>query len=188
MIRMENCENVWIEACLQNGNTVTRNGYRSLGIPELQGRLRESDIFDVLFDPVLKQTCTYLDFENCADVTVFQTFIYGTRHYLRERDSSVRLVNIGCDGNNGSQPMLLLDGGRVALLNSMRMEGKMYKIENKTDYRSYNSMLITGSCKEYSVMLNNSVCSPLPEDLPGWLFQPAYRMFAFIEKLFGRMR
>ena len=186
MITMQNCEDVWIEACLQNGNTVTRNGYRSLDLPELQGRLRESEIFEVLFDPVLKQTCTYLDFENCSDVTVFQTFIYGTRHYLRERDSSVRLVNIGCDGNNGSQPMLLLDGGSVALLNSMRMEGRMYQIENKTDYRSYNSMLITGRCREYSVMRNNSACSLLPEDLPGWLFQPVYRVLAFFEKVFDR--
>ena len=182
MIAAKNCENVWIEACLQNGNTVTRNGYRSLDIPELQGRLKESDIFDVLFDPVLKQTCTYLDFENCRDATVFQTFIYGTRHYMRARDSSVRLVNIGCDGNNGSQPVLLLCGGSVTLLNSMRMEGRMYSIENKTDYRSYNSMLITGKCKEYSVMLNNTVFSLAPEDIPGWLFQPIYRLFAFIEK------
>ena len=184
MIRMENCENVWIEACLQNGNTVTRNGYHSLDVPELQGRLRETDIFDVLFEPVLKQTSTYLDFENCADVTVFQTFIYGTKHYMRERDSSVLLVNIGCDGNNGSQPMLQLDGGSVKLLNSMRMEGRMYQIENRTDYRSYNSMLITGRCKEYSVMLNNSAFSLLPDDLPGWLLQPLFRIFAFIEKMF----
>ena len=163
---------------------MTRNGYRSLDVPELQGRLRETDIFDVLFEPVLKQTSTYLDFENCADVTVFQTFIYGTKHYMRERDSSVLLVNIGCDGNNGSQPMLQLDGGSVKLLNSMRMEGRMYQIENRTDYRSYNSMLITGRCKEYSVMLNNSAFSLLPDDLPGWLLQPLFRIFAFIEKVF----
>ena len=183
MIAMKNCNDVRIEACLQNGNTVTRNGYRSLGVPELQGRLRESDIFDVLFDPVLKQTCTYLDFENCGGVTVFQTFIYGTKHYMRARDSSVLLVNIGCDGNNGTQPMLLLDGGSVTLLGSMRMEGKMYRIENKTDYRSYNSMLITGTCKEYSVMLNNSVRSLRPADIPGLLLQPVYRILAFFEKL-----
>ena len=166
---------------------MTRNGYRSLGIPELQGRLDESEIFDVLFNPVLKQTCTYLYFENCGNVTVFQTFIYGTKHYMRERDSSVLLVNIGCDGNNGSQPILMLDGGRVSLLNSMRMEGKMYQIENKTDYRSYNSMLIAGGCKEYSVMKNNTASSLPAKDIPGWLLQPIYRVFAFIEKLFSRI-
>ena len=187
MIAMENCEDAWIEACLQNGNTVIRNGYRSLGIPELQGRLDESEIFDVLFNPVLKQTCTYLEFENCGNVTVFQTFIYGTKHYMHERDSSVLLVNIGCDGNNGSQPILMLDGGSVRLLNSMRMEGKMYQIENKTDYRSYNSMLIAGGCKEYSVMKNNSASSLPAKDIQGWLLQPIYRVFAFIEKLFSRI-
>ena len=188
MISMDNCENVWIEATLQNGNTVTRNGYSSLGIPELQGRLNERDIFEVLFDPILKQTSTYLDFSDCGGVTVFQTFIYGTKHYMSERDSTVLLVNVGCDGNNGQEPALLLDGGRVTLLNSMRMEGRMYRIENRTDYRSYNSMLITGGCKEYSVMLNNTLDSLSPEDIPGWLFQPFYRVFAYIEKLFSRIR
>ena len=32
---------------------------------------------------------------------------------MSERDSTVLLVNVGCDGNNGQEPALLLDGGRV---------------------------------------------------------------------------
>ncbi|MBR5428464.1 MAG: hypothetical protein IK118_08960 [Clostridia bacterium] len=186
MISMQDCASPWIEATLQNGNAVTRNGYRQLGLPEAQYRFDEKDIFTLLFDPVLKQTCTYLAFDSCEDVTVFNTFIYGTKHYLSEKDTSILLVNIGCDGNNPAEPSLMLDGGNVVLLNSMRCDGKMYNIENKAKYRSSNSMLISGRCREYTVIKNLS-SSELPSaDLPGLILQPFYRIISFIEKLFNR--
>ena len=83
---------------------------------------------------------------------------------------------------------LAMDAFSVSIANGViepRMrKGRMYQIENKTDYRSYNSMLIFGRCREYSVMRNNPVFSLLPADIPGWLFQPVYRTLAFFEKLF----
>ena len=183
MLKLDHCEAPWIEATLQNGNAVTRNGYADIDLPELQGRLKESRIFDVLFDPILKQTCTYLEINNCEDAAVFNTFIYGAKHYLHAADSSLTLVNIGYDGNNGSEPALELSGGSVTVLNSMRCEGKMYVIENETAYRSYNSMLIFGACKEYCVMKNLSFAQlDAPERLQ-LMLQPLYRVLAFFEKL-----
>lgn len=184
MLSLSGCESPWIEATLQNGNAVTRNGYAKTDLPELQERLDESLIFDVLFNPILKQTCTYIDISTSSDVTVFNTFIYGAKNYLRAEDSSLTLVNVGYDGNNGSEPALVLSGGSIAVLNSMRCDGKMYNIENGTQYQSYNSMLISGACKEYSV-IKNIPFSQL--DTPGkisLLLQPTYRVLAFIEKLF----
>ena len=183
MLALHDCESPWVEATLQNGNTVTRNGYAKTGLPELQGRLNESLIFDVLFNPILKQTCTYIDISNSNDVTIFNTFIYGAKHYLRASDSTLILVNVGYDGNNGSAPALELSGGNILILNSMRCEGKMYQIEKETAYQSYNSMLITGACKEYFVMKNLSFAQlGMPERI-NLLFQPAFRALAFFEKL-----
>ena len=65
----------------------------------------------------------------------------------------------------------------------MRCEGKMYVIENETAYRSYNSMLIFGACKEYCVMKNLSFAQlDTPERLQ-LMLQPLYRALAFFEKL-----
>ena len=184
MLCMENCVSPWIEATLQNGNAVPRNGYRQLELPEAEYRFDEKDMFEILYEPVLKQTSTFLQFDSCEDVTVFNTFIYGTKHYLREKDSSVLLVNIGCDGNNSEAPSLMLDGGSVVLLNSMRCGGKMYNIENNAEYRSSNSMLIGGRCREYTVMKNVEPSALAPADWPGLLLQPFYRVISFIEKIF----
>lgn len=188
MLSLSDCDSPWIEATLQNGNAVTRNGYAKTDIPELQGRLNESLIFDVLFNPILKQTCTYIEVINSKDVTVFNTFIYGAKHYMRSENSSLTLVNVGYDGNNGSEPALDLSGGSITVLNSMRCEGKMYNIENGTEYQSYNSMLITGACKEYSVIKNLSFAQlDTPEQI-SLLLQPLYRVLAFFEKLIHNLK
>ena len=182
MLSLNDCESPWVEATLQNGNAVTRNGYAKTDLPELQGRLNESLIFDVLFNPILKQTCTYIEVSDCKDATIFNTFIYGAKHYLHAADSSLTLVNIGYDGNNGSEPALVLSGGSIIVLNSMRCEGKMYQIENETAYQSYNSMLIFGACKEYSVMKNMSFSQLAAPEKTGLLLQPLYRVLSFFEK------
>ena len=185
MVSMEGCVSPWIEATLQNGNAVIRNGYRQLGLPEAEGRITSDDLFPVLFEPVLRHTCAYLSFDSCTDATVFNTFIYGTKHYLTEKDSSILFVNIGCDGNNPGEPALMLDGGSVVLPNSMRCDGKMYNIENRARYRSSNSMLISGRCREYTVIKNPSLSELAPADRIALLLQPFWRVISYFEKLFN---
>ena len=187
MIAMKDCELPWVEATLQNGNAVTRNGYAKTDLEELHGRLDESKIFDVLFNPILKNTCTYLDICGCENAVIFNTFIYGAAHYLKAENSSLTLVNVGYDGNNGSEPALLLSGGSITVLNSMRCEGKMYSIENGTAYQSYNSMLIAGACREYTVLKNLSFSELETPERINVLLQPVYRVLAFFEKQISRL-
>ncbi|MBQ7638226.1 MAG: hypothetical protein IJS90_04935 [Clostridia bacterium] len=61
----------------------------------------------------------------------------------------------------------------------------MYNIENKTKYRSSNSMLISGRCREYTVIKNITPSSLSPADWSGWFLQPFYRVISYIEKMFG---
>lgn len=189
MFSLQGCDNAFIEGCLQNANALPRNGYRSLGIPELADRLTEDHLFAYVFIPITRVRTEYITLKDCTDAVILQTFIYGGRSFLHAENSTVLAVNIGSDGSSHDAPTLKLDGGSLTVLNSMRSTAdgqrgyRYYETENKAALRSYNSMGVDLLYKE-SPVLERIKCADLQKGENLYrLLQPFYRMLA----CFGRL-
>ena len=180
------CKNAFIEGCHQNGNTLPRNGYGAFGIPELENRIEEENIFEYFFIPVSRKTCTFITLSGCENTTVFNTFIYGAKSFLDSTDSSSVFVNIGHDGSSKTEYALSLSGGSTTFLNSMRstedglLGCKYYTIENKGVFKSYNSQAVGMTYNEGIVLENVEE----EEYLEG---EENYGFFAFIFNLIRKL-
>lgn len=190
MFDLSGCKDVFLEGCLQNGNTIPRNGYVRLGLPELVNRLTENHLFDYVFIPITRVRTEFIRLEKCENVTVFQTFIYGGKSFLKSTDSAAILVNVGSDGQSKQSPTLELSGGRTTILNSMRSTSdgqlgfRFFLLNRRAALRSYNSQGVDLMYKEAPV-LRNMGCGELAggEDLY-LLLQPLYAM----QNLFGTLK
>ncbi len=153
---LTDCDNAFIEGCLQNANTLPRNGYSNLGLP----RFEEKDVFDFVFIPITRIHTEYIKLNSCDNVTVFNTFIYGGKSFLNAKDSTAVFVNIGHDGSSKTEPAFKMSGGEITLLNSMRStsDGKhgfnFYSIENETKFRSFTSQSVDMLYTEHPVIEN----------------------------------
>ncbi len=160
MFDLKNCTNSNIEGCHQNANTLPRNGYENFDIPELQNRVKEENNFDYFFIPIGRKKTTYIILDTCENITVFNTFIYGGKSFLNAKDSTATFVNVGHDGSSKTEPALILSGGSINFLNSMRSteDGQLcqnfYTIENEAKFRSYNSQAV-GMLFREKVILEN---------------------------------
>ncbi len=156
MFDLNGCNEAFIEGCLQNANTLPRNGYEKLGIP----RLTEDKLFDYVFIPITRIHTDYIKLKSCNGTTVFNTFIYGGKSFLNSADSDAVFVNIGHDGSSKTEPAFIMSGGEITLLNSMRStsDGKhgyyFYRIENGTKFKSYNSQSVDMYYSEHPVIEN----------------------------------
>ncbi len=156
MFDLTDCDNAFIEGCLQNGNTLPRNGYASLGLP----RFEEKDVFNFVFIPITRIYTDYIKLSACNNVTVFNTFIYGGKSFLNATDSNATFINIGHDGSSKTEPAFIMSGGKITLLNSMRStsDGKhgfnFYSIENGTKFKSYNSQSVDMLYTEHPIIEN----------------------------------
>ena len=189
MFFISDSENAYIEGCLQNGNALPRNGYASLGIPELTDRLTENHLFDYVFIPITRIRTEYIRLERCAGAYVLNTFIYGGKTFLHATDSEVVAVNIGSDGSSKEAPTLHLNGGSLTILNSMRSTSdgqlgyRFFEEEGKASLRSYGSLGVDLLYKEGPV-LKNVGCAELCEgETIYYILQPFYLLQAF----FGRI-
>lgn len=111
-------KNGMISGCLQNGTVLCRTN-----VKQLQNWLPEADIFHGLFDPITRRTNSYIIADGAEEETVFNTFVYGCASMLVCRDSSVLAVNIGSDNIGDDKPQLIIDGGEMTVINSMRYNG-----------------------------------------------------------------
>lgn len=189
MFSMSGCTDVFIEGCLQNGNTLPRNGYANFDIPELSGRFTEDKLFEYVFIPITRIYTDFIILDSCEDVTVFNAFIYGGKTFLNSKDSKVNLVNVGLDGSSLTEYSYILSGGEVNLLNSMRSTEngrfgyRFYTIENDTAFRSYNSQGVDLLYKEH-VVLENIGKDELMENEKLYSFlQPFYKLISFFGKI-----
>ena len=189
MFSLEGCGNAFIGGCLQNGNALPRNGYRNLGVPELADRLTEDHLFAYVFIPITRVRTEYITLKDCTDATIFQTFIYGGKTFLRAENSTVLAVNIGSDGSSHDAPTLRLSGGALTVLNSMRSTAdgqrgyRYYETENKAALRSYGSMGVDLLYKESPVLENIKRADLRKGENLYRLLQPFCRMLAW----FGRL-
>ncbi len=107
-----------IAGCLQNGTVLCRTN-----LDLLENWIAEADVFNKLFDPITRRKNKYIIAENAENETVYNTFVYGCANMLVCRDSSVLAVNIGSDNIGDKAPQLVIDGGALTVVNSMRYNG-----------------------------------------------------------------
>lgn len=190
MFSLAECDGAFIEGCLQNANTLPRNGYAKLGIP----RLTEDKLFNYVFIPITRIYTDYIRLNSCNDVTVFNTFIYGGKSFLDSTDSNAVMVNIGHDGSSKTASAFKMCGGEITLLNSMRSteDGQLginfYKIENGTKFKSYNSQSVDMDYCEHPV-IENIKLNKL--DKSEWIYsflQPLYRIITFFGNLYMKSK
>lgn len=189
MFDLSSCSETFIEGCLQNGNTLPRNGYANYDIPEMQNRLQESNLFDFVFIPITRIRTDYIKLDSCTDVTVFNTFIYGGKTFLDSKDSTARLINVGHDGSSKTEYAYILSGGEVAIINSTRstQDGKLgYRFctaENGCKVRSYNSQAVDMLYREQPVLENVDFSELQKDEIRYWLVQWFYKFVAFFGNL-----
>ena len=188
MFNFKNCKNGIIEGCHQNANTLPRNGYENFDIPELKNRVKEENIFAYFFIPVGRIQTTFIALDTCENITVFNTFIYGGKSFLNAKDSTATFVNVGHDGSSKTEPALILSGGSINFLNSMRSteDGQLgqnfYTIENKTKFRSYNSQAVDLLFRENVILENIEYDELFDGEMKYRIFAPMMKVFRTIGK------
>ena len=194
MFNFTDCNNVFVEGCLQNANTLPRNGYENLGLPELQNRFTEDKLFDFVFIPITRVYTDFIVLDSCEDVTVFNTFIYGGKSFLNAKDSEAVIINVGLDGSSKTEYAYIMSGGEIVLLNSMRStsDGKsgynFYTIENGTKFRSYSSQVVDLLYREHMVLENIEKSDLLENENVYFTFYFFYKVQAFLGNLYVKMR
>ncbi|MBQ8026832.1 MAG: hypothetical protein IJ261_01800, partial [Clostridia bacterium] len=185
MFSLDSCENSYLEGCLQNANTLPRNGYSALNIP----RLTEDKLFNYVFIPITRIHTDYIKLNDCDDTTVFNCFIYGGKTFLNAKNSNALLINVGHDGSSKTEPAYILSGGKVTLLNSMRSTSdgqlgyRFYSLDSSTSFRSYNSQAVDMMYKEHVVLENVYFDELIGGEWIYYLLQPIYRLITFFGKL-----
>ncbi len=185
MFSLNGCNDAFIEGCLQNANTLPRNGYASFGIP----RLTEDKLFDFVFIPITRIHTNYIELSDCRNVTVFNSFIYGGKSFLKSTDSDVTLVNVGLDGSSKTEYSYILSGGNVNLVNSMRStsDGKLgykfFSAANGTKFRSFASQAVDMSYKEHVVLEGFSFEELNSAEKKYYILQPLYKILSFFGAL-----
>lgn len=192
-INSYNSTDVFIEGCLQNGNTVPRNGFSSLGIADLDGWLNEANIFNYLFDPLTRKHTDYITLTDSDNVTIFNTFIYGGRSYLVSENSSAFICNVGCDGNAKNSYFYSMQGGEITLINAMRStsNGKdgfySHTTDGKTKLKIYNRLPVDMKYREYTVFENVALDELEECDRKTYFLQPFYHLYEAMGKLFMKL-
>lgn len=158
-ITVRNCSDVHIEGCLQNGNALPRNGFASLGVPELRNGITEDKIFDYYFIPVGRKNMEFLRIYSSDGVQIINTFIYGGKCYMVSEDSSVLCGGIGSDGSSKEYYTLNTDGGEVTVIGLMRStsdgkDGILSYRNNGTKLRIYDRISVDLSYNEFTVLEN----------------------------------
>ena len=185
MFDMTDCDEAFIEGCLQNGNTLPRNGYKKLGIP----RFTEDKVFDYVFIPITRIHTDYIKLDSCENAFVFNTFIYGGKSFLNSRNSTAVFINVGHDGSSKTEAALIMSGGEITVLNSMRSTSdgqqsfNFYSIENGTKFRSYNSQAVDMAYSEHPIIENISVDELDESEFIYSLLQIFYKFIAFFGNL-----
>ena len=188
LFRAEDCSDLCIEDCLQNGNVLPRNGYAQTDIPELQNWIREENIFEHFFIPISRKTTNYITLRRCSDAVIFNTFIYGGRQFLCAQDSSAFVCGVGSDGSAKGVPTFSLSGSAVTVIGSMRStsDGRCttfaYEADSRTKLRMYDRQAVDLPYHEYTRFANIRLTDLKKADWKTYFLQPVYAVYEW----FGR--
>ncbi len=186
MFNLKSCKNSTVEGCHQNANTLPRNGYSDFNIPEAVNRIKEENLFEYFFIPTGRIQTTFINLDSCENITVFNTFIYGARSFLNAKNSDAVFVNVGHDGSSKKAPALVLSGGEITFLNSMRSteDGQFgqnfYTIENNTKFRSYNSQAVDLLFREKVILENIDTDDLLSGEMIYKILEPINKLFRLL--------
>jgi hypothetical protein len=115
-------KNGLVEGCLQNGNTFCRMGVSQQFLTPVP----ETQVFELVFDPILRQTATFIQVQKGAEEQmIFNSFAYGVKTFLSS-GGNVTVFNIGADNIGSGSPMLDLWDGSAHVTNMMRYNGISY--------------------------------------------------------------
>jgi hypothetical protein len=108
--------------CLQNGTVSMRTNAPGL----VDWFKDESQIQQVMYNPLLRKTSQYVIIENAENQLIYNTFCYGCATFVINKNSEkTTLINVGCDNIGDYQ--LDMKSGSLVLINSMRYNGASYK-------------------------------------------------------------
>ena len=186
-IRAEDCKNLLIEGCLQNGTAIVRNGFASVNVPELQNWLTEDRIFDCWFVPISRLNTDFLAIKNCENTVVFNTFIYGGRRFMLAENSSVFVCGVGCDGQSKDYYTYTFNNCDAAVIGTMKstFDGhdgtRSYEADHASKLKIYDRISVDLVYNEFTVLKN---CNKENEDNLTAFLQPIYRILEFFGRLF----
>ena len=190
MFSLTDCNEAFIEGCLQNANTLPRNGYANFDIPELSDRLTEDKLFDYVFIPITRIHTNYIELDSCDNVTVFNSFIYGGKSFLKSKDSFATIINVGLDGSSKTEYSYILSGGEINLVNSMRStsDGKLgyrfYSTDNNAKFRSYSSQAVDMLYREHIILDGFTFKEITQPERIYFILQPLFKICSVIGALF----
>ena len=193
MFNLKNCKDSTIEGCHQNANTLPRNGYENFDIPEMRNRIKEENIFRYFFIPKGRIQTIFITLDTCENISVFNTFIYGGKSFLNAKDSTATFVNVGNDGSSKTAPTLVLSGGSINFLNSMRSteDGQLcqdfYTIANEAKFRSYNSQAVDMLFREKVILENIKAANLLDGETKYMFFSPIMKFIRLVNICYMRL-
>lgn len=115
-----------VEGCLQNGNTFCRMGVSQQFVTAVP----EAQVFQLVFDPILRQQSVYIQVQKGAkEQVIFNSFGYGVKTLISSGGEAT-VFNIGADNIGTFSPMIDLWEGSMHVTNMMRYNGISYDCEN----------------------------------------------------------
>ena len=129
-------KNGMLNGCLQNGTVLARSSANLL-----QNWLAEGNVFVDLFDPITRPHNEYIILEGAEDQQVYNTFAYGVANMIVCRNSTALVANIGSDNLGTGMYQIVVNGGKLVTINSMRWNGKSY-LHNSGTLEMYNRLTI----------------------------------------------
>jgi hypothetical protein len=79
--------------------------------------------------------------EGATDQQIYNTFVYGCANMIVCNDSTALVVNIGSDNIGDSTYKMIMNSGKMVVINSMRWNGKSYQ-HNGGVLEMYNRITI----------------------------------------------
>ena len=129
-------KNGMLNGCLQNGTVLCRTS-----APNLKNWLAEGNLFIHLYDPITRKRNQYIVLEGATDQQIYNTFVYGCANMIVCNDSTALVVNIGSDNIGDSTYKMIMNSGKMVVINSMRWNGKSYQ-HNGGVLEMYNRITI----------------------------------------------
>ena len=141
-------KNGMLNGCLQNGTVLCRTH-----APNLQNWVAEGNVFVDLFDPITRPHNEYIILEGAEDQQIYNTFAYGVANMIVCRNSTALVANIGSDNLGSGMYQIVMNGGKLVTINSMRWNGKSY-LHNSGTLEMYNRLTINIKNEETYVSSN----------------------------------
>ncbi len=139
-------KNGMLSGCLQNGTVIQRHS-----IPNVENWIGGDNLYSHLFDPILRQQSKYILLDGATDQQIYNTFAYGCATLITCNNSTALVANIGSDNIGATTAQLVMNSGKMTVVNSMRWNGHSYD-HNGGTLAMYNRLTINDKNEQTSVL------------------------------------